>query len=116
MSDISETETNIIAAGTVLEGKFNLDSLSRVHGTLIGQVTGQKGSELILCESAKIEGSITADTVVVGGYVHGDITAGTKVVITGSGRVVGNIRTPSLKVEYGAYFEGSSLMEDGPQK
>ena len=114
MTEIAETSSNIVAQGTRMEGKICFDNLSRVHGTLVGEVSSTEGSTLVLSETALVEGSINADTLIVDGFVRGDITAKTRVVLSGTGRVIGNIKTPSLTIEFGAYFEGRSLMEDKP--
>jgi cytoskeletal protein CcmA (bactofilin family) len=110
--EITESAINIIAEGTHIEGKIKIDQIARVHGTLIGEVHAQPGSTLILSETALVEGTIRADTLFIDGFVRGDILATTKVVISGTGRVVGDIRTPSLTVDFGAYFEGRCAMED----
>jgi len=106
MSEIIENKINIISEETVLEGKIVLDCLSRVHGTLEGEVIAKKGSELILAETSIVRGNIHGDTVIVDGFVQGDIEATTRVIISSTGRVSGNIATPSLDVKFGAHFEG----------
>src|SRR5689334_15584172 len=95
-STIEEASTNIVAEGTRIEGQIVFDSISRVHGVLVGEVQAKEGSTLVLCESALVEGRVHADTLMVDGYVRGDIQARTRVVISQTGRVIGNIKTPSL--------------------
>jgi len=109
--EISESTLSIIAEGTRVEGKITLEKVTRVHGTLVGEVHAVPGSTLILGETSVVEGNIHADTLMVDGFVRGDIVAKSKVVISGTGRVVGNIKTPSLTVDFGAYFEGKCAME-----
>jgi cytoskeletal protein CcmA (bactofilin family) len=109
---IQETSVNMVAEGTRIEGKVTFDQVSRVHGVLVGEVRAREGSTLILSETAVVEGSVEADTLMVDGYVHGDIDARTRVVVSRTGRVVGNIKTPSLTLEFGAYFEGRCSMEN----
>jgi cytoskeletal protein CcmA (bactofilin family) len=70
---------------------------------------------LILSENSMVEGDISADTLFVDGYVHGDISALTQVVISRTGRVVGNIKTKSLKLEFGGFFEGRIATESPAQ-
>lgn len=111
MSTLHETAINMVAEGTRIEGQVTFDHVSRVHGVLVGEVRAKDGSTLILSETAVVEGNIEADTLMVDGYVHGDIAAKAKVVISRTGRVVGNIKTPSLTLEFGAYFEGRCAME-----
>jgi cytoskeletal protein CcmA (bactofilin family) len=112
MQTISESAINIVSEGTRVEGTIVFDQISRVHGTLVGEVQARPGSTLILSETSVVEGNIHADTLMVDGFVRGDIRATGKVVVSGTGRVLGNIATPSLTIEFGAFFEGSCSMED----
>ncbi|MBY0471293.1 polymer-forming cytoskeletal protein [bacterium] len=110
-AQISESTINVIAEGSRLEGKIWLKHISRVHGTLVGDVHAVAGSVLVLKETSVVEGNIHADTLYVDGYVKGDIRAGTKVVVSGSGRVIGKIQCPSITIDFGAFFEGQCIME-----
>lgn len=112
MQNIVESSTNIVAEGTRIEGSVRFDHVTRVHGTLVGDVEGVKGSQIIFAHSSVVEGNINADTVIIDGYVKGNIKADTKVTISGSGRVIGDITTPQLLVDFGAYFEGRCHMEN----
>jgi cytoskeletal protein CcmA (bactofilin family) len=112
MSSIHETAINLLSEGTRIEGKLTVDQVARLHGTLVGDVESTPGSTLILGETGVIEGNVSADQVMVDGYVKGDIRASQKVVISGTGRVIGDVRTPSLQIEFGAHFEGRCLMEE----
>lgn len=111
MSSPNETKMNMIAEGTRLEGQVTFDHISRVHGVLVGEVRAKEGSTLILSETSIVEGNIEADTLMIDGYVHGDISVKTRVIISRTGRVVGNIKTPSITLEFGAYFEGRCAMQ-----
>lgn len=113
---VVESSVNFISEGTRIEGKVCFSEISRVHGVLMGDVRATDGSTLILAETAVVEGNIEADTLVIDGFVRGDIVARTKVVISRTGRVFGNVQAPSVAVEFGAYFEGNCRMENlGPQ-
>jgi cytoskeletal protein CcmA (bactofilin family) len=114
MNDISESAINIIAEGTRIEGKVILDKVSRLHGVLVGEVHASPGSTVILSETGVIEGNVFADTLMIDGFIRGDVVAKTKVVISSSGRVLGNIQSPSLSVDFGGYFEGRCAMENAP--
>lgn len=110
--EISETNVNIISPGCKIEGEIFLDQVTRVHGQLKGKVRAPEGSTLVLGETGVIEGNVQADRVVIDGYVKGDIHAFTNIVISSSGRVIGNLNAPSIQIECGAFFEGSSKMAD----
>ncbi|MBI3534000.1 MAG: polymer-forming cytoskeletal protein [Deltaproteobacteria bacterium] len=112
MTTIEETTLTIIAEETKLEGKLQLNHITRIHGTISGDVIAKKGSTVILCETGVIEGNIQGDEVIIAGFIKGDISATSKIVLASSGRVIGNIKTPSLSLEHGAYFEGNSQMDN----
>jgi len=112
MDTVSETRINFISENSRIEGEIRLDHLTRVHGTLVGTVHCQKGSMLILGESAVVEGDIHADTLIVDGYVRGNIDATKKVSISSSGRVIGNISAPDIDIQFGAHLEGSTRMSE----
>jgi cytoskeletal protein CcmA (bactofilin family) len=111
--EIQETAINIVGEGTRIEGEVLFDRITRVHGVLVGKVRAKEGSTLILGETAVVEGDVDADTLVIDGYVQGDVSARKRVVISRTGRVIGDIHSPSVRVEFGAYFEGRCAME-GP--
>jgi cytoskeletal protein CcmA (bactofilin family) len=115
MKNLHETSVNIVSEGTRIEGKVVFDQVSRFHGTLIGEAHAREGSTLILSESSVVEGDVFADTLMIDGFVQGNIRARTRVIVSGTGRVVGNIQTPSLKLEFGSYFEGRCNMEEQQQ-
>jgi cytoskeletal protein CcmA (bactofilin family) len=111
MNTLYETTINMVAEGTRIEGEVLFDHISKVNGTLVGRIKAKDGSTLILSEIGMIEGSIEADTFIIDGFVQGEINAKTRVVISRTGRVNGNIKTPSLTLEFGAYFEGRCSMQ-----
>jgi cytoskeletal protein CcmA (bactofilin family) len=109
---MNETAINIISEGTRLEGKFYFEEVCRVFGILVGEVHAAPGSTLILGDSSMVEGDVYADTLIIDGYVKGNIVSSGKVLISASGRVIGTIKTPTLKLEPGSYFEGHCSTEE----
>jgi cytoskeletal protein CcmA (bactofilin family) len=107
---IHETEMTVIGEGIQLDGKLRFSGVVRVYGRLSGEIVAEDGSSLILMESAVVEGSLDVDSIVVAGFIRGDIHARTRVSIEGSGRIVGNIETPSIEIAFGAYLEGETKM------
>lgn len=114
MTTIRESAIDVVSEGTRIEGKVTFDRISRVHGTLVGEVIAREGSTLILGETSVVDGSIRADTLMIDGFVRGEVVARTRVVVSPTGRVVGNIQTPSLRLESGSFFEGRCSMETAP--
>jgi cytoskeletal protein CcmA (bactofilin family) len=110
MSTLTESGINLVSEGSRIEGQIHFDHVTRVHGVLVGKIKSKLGCTLILSETALTEGTIEADILFIDGFVQGDISASTRVVISKTGRVVGSIKTPSLIIESGAYFEGRCIM------
>lgn len=103
---IEETEISIISENSRLEGKIQFNSITRVHGVIHGDIFSSPGSTLILAESSMTEGNIQADTLMISGFVKGDIKASQQVILSPTARVAGTIESPSLVMEFGARFEG----------
>jgi len=53
-----------------------------------------------------VRGDVRAAEVVISGTVEGNVDARQKFVMTGSSRMIGNIRAPSLRIDEGAFFKG----------
>jgi len=109
---IAETEISLLSEGSEIEGKVTFERKSRIHGIIKGEVYGNDGSCIIVADTCKVEGQIIGDEIIVDGYVRGKIFARSRVVLSSSARVFGSIETPSLQVEFGACFDGQTLMEN----
>ncbi len=106
-----ETQMNLISEGSKIEGEITFDQTTRVEGILRGTISSKPGSLLILAETSLVEGIVQADTLIIDGFIQGEVHAKNRVVISKTGRVIGSIQTPSLTVEFGAYFEGQCRMQ-----
>ena len=98
----------LLGKGTEFEGKLIFEGTLRIDGKFKGEVI-TKGI-LAIGEGALVHAEVEADTIIVRGEVHGNLKATKKIEIKGSGKVLGNINTPSLIVEAGVIFEGSCQM------
>ena len=68
---------------------------------------------LVLGESAKLEGNVVADDVVIRGHLTGSVRA-LRVTLQSMAHVEGDIYHQSLAMEQGAFFEGRSHRSDDP--
>ncbi len=107
---IHETEVTVIGEGIHLDGVLHLSGVVRVYGKLSGKIVASPDSQIILMESAVVEGSLEVDSIVIAGFVLGNIEARSRVAIEGTGRMIGNIKTPVITVDFGAYIEGETKM------
>jgi cytoskeletal protein CcmA (bactofilin family) len=105
---LEEPQLTLLGEGFSCEGTLEVEGRARVHGTIRGTLIGKKGSSIVIGETGFIEGQVLADEILVNGTVRGKLHATGKIRISGTGRVIGDIRAPALGIECGAYFEGSS--------
>lgn len=102
-----ETGT-IVGASVHLTGSLK-DSLDIVvYGSVEGEVESEQN--IVVGESAKIKGPVTAKVVTVSGTVRGQVTAHEKLEIMPGGKVSGNIVTSDLVIHSGAIFNGKASM------
>ena len=97
-----------LGEGTSFKGTLTFEGTVRVDGRLEGEIFTK--DMLVIGEGAQVTAAIHAGVVVIGGTVHGNITAERKIEINPTGRLYGNICTPSLVIEEGVIFEGSCTM------
>lgn len=102
------TDENITYMGKNVEikGDIYFQGSGRIDGKVEGKIT-VKGS-VILGEGSVIFSSIEGDTIIVGGRVQGKITAREKIHLLRTSSFTGDLITPSLLIEEGAQFNGSS--------
>ena len=95
---------SIVGDGTKFVGDLELNGLLRIDGDFIGNI--KTDGKVLIGKNGRAECTITADTVVIGGVVKGDIVSSGKVVILSTGMLIGNISTPRLISEDGVILNG----------
>jgi cytoskeletal protein CcmA (bactofilin family) len=104
--------TGVIDHGCEFEGKLCFQGTVRIAGTFRGEIFTP--DTLIVGEGARVHGEIEAGTVIISGEVNGTIKAKHRVEIHRPAIFRGDIFTPSLSVDEGVIFEGSSKMASAP--
>ena len=100
--------TAVIDRGCEFEGKLCFYGTVRIGGVFKGEI--HTPDTLIISEGARVEGEIDAGVVIVGGEVNASLRAKYRVEIHKPAIFRGDIVTPSLSVDEGVIFEGSSKM------
>ncbi len=100
--------TGIIDPGCEFEGKLSFQGTVRIGGRFRGEI--YTPDTLVVGDGAKVFASVEAGVVIISGEFHGDVRATRRVEIHRPGFFRGNIITPSLSVDEGVVFEGSSKM------
>lgn len=106
-SDMNRLDT-LIGSGTIFEGTLTSKESICVEGTVRGKIVCD--GSVIVGEKGRVDADIFADTVLLGGEVNGNIVSKTKLEITTSGKLRGDIKTGSLIIAEGVIFEGKCQM------
>lgn len=101
-------QINMIGEGALFEGTLRAQSDVRVSGRVVGKLHVE--GKAIVAQEGAVEGEVIATSADVAGTVLGDLSITERLVLKGSARVEGNIRTGRLVVEEGAVFNGKCLM------
>ena len=104
-----EESFTFLGKGSQFKGIVTFEGTIRIDGRLEGEIH-TKGT-LVVGEHAVIEGDVSADVVISGGRVTGNIIAKEKVQLLSTGVVLGTIKAPLLSVEEGARFMGNCEAE-----
>ena len=99
-----------IGSGMSVVGKIECNGPAQVFGRIEGEL---RASDLLIGESAQIEGNVIAQNVTVCGRVKGTIRA-VRVKLQNGGAVEGDIFHKSLSIDENSLFEGSSRRVEHP--
>lgn len=112
-----EPNVALVANGVEMEGRLVVPNSVRIEGEFRGEL--ESAGSVWVSEGGSVEAPIRARTVEIRGAVVGDIVATREVVIHATGRLHGDVETPSLVVARGATFNGRSRTyrpERGPER
>jgi cytoskeletal protein CcmA (bactofilin family) len=104
--------TAVIDHGCEFEGKLCFHGTVRIGGTFRGEI--YTPDTLIIGEGARVDAQIEAGTIIISGEVNGSLRAKHRVEIHRPAIFRGDILTPSLSVDEGVIFDGSSKMAHTP--
>lgn len=100
----------LLGKGSEFEGKLTFEGQVRIDGKFSGQIFTK--DTLVIGDGARVNAEINAGTVIVNGYVEGNIRATQMIELHQPGRIKGNLETPALSIDRGVVFEGSCKMEN----
>ena len=108
--DVAGSRKARIGAGVTLKGELYGNEDVIIEGQIEGTITLEQHG-VIVEESGRVTGNITAATICVAGVVRGDLLGSEQAVLLKTGRVEGNIYAKSVTLETGAQFKGSIDMD-----
>jgi cytoskeletal protein CcmA (bactofilin family) len=110
----SEEIIAILGKGAEFIGKLIFNGTVRIDGDFQGEIEGQ--GSLVVGEGALVKANIAVKSVYIGGEVQGNIEVKEKITIHSTGKFLGDIQTPVVIMEEGAFFDGKSNMTGAVEK
>ncbi|HSV97948.1 MAG TPA: polymer-forming cytoskeletal protein [Spirochaetota bacterium] len=105
---------SIIGEGSEFKGEFTVNGLLRIDGRFKGTI--ETDGKVLIGQSGEATTDIHARVVVIGGVVRGNIFATERVIMLATGKLHGNIITPSLVMEDGVIFDGNCVINKRPDQ
>ena len=100
---IDEAKT-ILGTNAVFKGELTFKDTLCIDGEFEGKLT--TSDKLIVAEEGAVLADIEAGIVICKGKIRGNIIASQKLEIHSTGKIIGDVHTPALKVELGAVMLG----------
>ena len=109
------TLLTIVGDNARMEGKFDIADSIQIECEVGGEVN--VGGKLVIGEKGVVNANVqTVDAIIMGHY-EGNMVATGDVEITETGRVSGNIKTDSLVISKGGFFNGNvTKMNEGASR
>jgi cytoskeletal protein CcmA (bactofilin family) len=99
------TLLTVVGDNARMEGKFDITDSIQIECEVLGEVN--VGGKLVIGEKGVVNANVqTVDAIIMGHY-EGNMIATGDVEITETGRVSGNIKTDSLVISKGGFFNGN---------
>ncbi len=99
------TLLTVIGESAKMEGKFEIADSIQIECEVGGEL--RVGGKLVIGEKGVVNADVeTVDAIIMGHY-DGNMTASGNVEIAATGRVSGNIKTDSLVISKGGFFNGN---------
>ena len=105
--------STVISAGATVTGALRGEGIIQVEGTVEGEI--ELNGAVIVTPTGLVKGPVTADVIRLAGRIEGVVTARERLLLQKTGRLEGDMSTPSLEVEDGGRLNGRSTMPPRPQ-
>ena len=103
-------QETIIGADVVLTGNLKSSGNVQINGRVKGKITTD--ADILIGETAQIDGSIKCRTAVINGQIQGNIETAEDLEIAPTGKIFGDVITQNLIIKKGSIFIGKSTMPE----
>lgn len=99
---------SLIAEGSRIAGNIFFGEGMRIDGEVSGDIQANAGqpSLLVISETARIEGAVTADHIILNGTVRGPVHARQLLELQPKSRIEGDVHYAALEMHLGALITG----------
>lgn len=99
---------SLIAEGSHIAGHISFSDGLRIDGEVSGNIGASEDhpSILVISESAKVLGEVTADHIIVNGTVKGPVHARQMLELQPKARIEGDVHYAALEMHQGALITG----------
>jgi cytoskeletal protein CcmA (bactofilin family) len=95
----------VIGKGMIIRGQVRSGEHIQVDGEVEGGLQ-LPGYDLTVGAQGRVRADVAAREVDVAGIIDGNVDATKKITVRKGGRLLGDLRTPGIVIEDGAYFKG----------
>ncbi|MCS6897768.1 MAG: polymer-forming cytoskeletal protein [Nitrospira sp.] len=110
--DTSGEPFSILGKDVTFKGIAHFEGIVQLDSSFEGKIHAT--GTIVVGEHAVVRGSINVGTLICNGKIKGTVNASRKVHLLKQAVLIGEVRTPSLLIEEGAYFKGESNMGAHP--
>ena len=98
----------LIGEGSQISGDIVFSEGLRMDGQVTGNIRAaeEQASILVISESAKVQGEVFADHIIINGSVNGPVHARQMLELQPKARIEGNIQYAALEMHQGALITG----------
>ncbi len=107
-------QPTVVEAGSEVEGRLICHGPARICGKVTGTIFAH--DLLVIEEGAVVEAEITAEKAILHGIVRGKLSVHESVSLSRTAVFAGDISAPTIEMEEGARFDGTSRMSDAPRE
>ena len=108
MADSTNEFPTTLGADAVFKGQLQFEKGVKLLGKFEGEISSE--GQLLVAEGATLTGDVKAGSVRVDGQIKGNLNAKTKVQLSASARLEGDVQTQRLEVAEGAVLVGRCVV------
>lgn len=103
----TNTQHNVLAAGTHLKGEIKSEEDFRIDGVIEGNISCR--GKIIVGQSGSLVGNIDCTNIEVFGQITGNILCSDTLILRSTSKVTGDIKMKIVEIEPGAQIVDSTL-------